>query len=205
MQVSAASDGKAPRTARGERTLRKILEPRAKNSASADFPKARSSASRSVPASRSVHSTPISIQRRRCSRRSSATCPAQVRDNVGPAFKGRGDALDGERRALEAFLEFVRDASRHLPDHRRGRVRRTGAYREHYETTAAASPRASSRLATRARSMPDFSDEDLEVIAWGMMGANVFLGLAFLRVGRRQTPSGLPSAMSRVWRNGYSA
>ena len=47
----------------------------------------------------------------------------QVRDSVGPAMTNARDALDGERRALEAFLRFAHDHQRHLPHHRRGRVR----------------------------------------------------------------------------------
>ena len=72
---SPASDGKAPRTARGERTFARSSMPLETSSASAASPRARSSQSRSAPASRSVLSIPISIRRRRCSERSCATCP----------------------------------------------------------------------------------------------------------------------------------
>ena len=45
------------------------------------------------------------------------------------------------------------------------------AYREHYETTAS---RIAARLIAardKGEIRSDYSDEDLEVIAWGMMGA----------------------------------
>jgi hypothetical protein len=53
------------------------------------------------------------------------------------------------------------------------------AYREHYETTAA---RIADRFAA-ARDRGDIagslSDEELEILAWAVMGANVFVGLRF--------------------------
>ena len=53
------------------------------------------------------------------------------------------------------------------------------AYREHYETTATRIAGAPSAARDRGEIGSSFSDEDLEVLAWGMMGANVFLGLRF--------------------------
>jgi len=87
--------------------------------------------------------------------------------------------LDGERRALEAFLWFARQ-HRHVyriideaefvdPD----------SYREHYETTAV---RIAARLIAgreRGEIDSDYSDEELEILAWALMGSNVFLGLRF--------------------------
>jgi len=104
---------------------------------------------------------------------------AQVRDHVAPAFKDATDAIDGERRALESFLRFARkhrDVYRIIDEAEFVEPR---AYREHYETTAT---RIAARLVaardTGAISR-DYSDEDLEILGWAMMGANVFLGLRF--------------------------
>jgi hypothetical protein len=126
---------------------------------------------------------------------------AQVRDNVGPALVGAADGLDGERRALAAFLDFVRD---HRDIYRiidESEFVEPAAYREHYETTAS---RIAARLAAardRKEILESFSDEDLRVIAWGMMGANVFLGLRFAVWGDSQG-SRVAEIMSRVWRKG---
>jgi AcrR family transcriptional regulator len=104
---------------------------------------------------------------------------AQVRDRVAPAFKGATDAIDGERRALQSFLEFARshrDVYRIIDE---AEFVEPAVYREHYETTAL---RIAARLiAARDKGEvgPDYSDKDLEVIAWAMMGANVFLGLRY--------------------------
>ena len=62
----------------------------------------------------------------------------------GPRSTGARDALDGERRALEAFLRFARD---HRDIYRiidEAEFVEPAAYREHYETTAT---RIAARLA----------------------------------------------------------
>jgi hypothetical protein len=48
-----------------------------------------------------------------------------------------------------------------------------------------------------------FSDHELDVLAWGMMGANVFLGLRFAVWDDAQEKS-IAEIMSRVWRTGFS-
>jgi hypothetical protein len=126
-----------------------------------------------------------------------------VREQVGPALGKASDALDGERRALEAFLDFVRD---HRDIYRiidEAEFVDPAAYREHYETTAS---RIAARLIAardKGQISSDYSDENLEVIAWGMMGANVFVGLRFF-VWDNGDASRVAEAMSRVWRNGFS-
>ena len=170
LQTSAASDGKAPRTrAANAHCARSSTRP-ATSSASADFPTARSSGSRSAPASRSAPFIPISTARRRCSRRSSATCRRRSATMSRPAFKDATDAIDGERRALESFLRFARkhrDVYRIIDE---AEFVEPEAYREHYETTAT---RIAARLrgrATRARSRSDLSDDDLEILRLGIDG-----------------------------------
>ena len=127
---------------------------------------------------------------------------AQVRDNVGPALSGAKDSLDGERRALETFLRFVRD---HRDIYRiidESEFVEPEAYREHYETTA-------TRIAARLVAARDkgeigasFRDRDLDVLAWAMMGANVFLGLRFA-VWDDADGEHIAKVMSRVWRQGF--
>ena len=104
---------------------------------------------------------------------------AQVRDHVAPVLKESTDALEGERRALESFLDFARehrDVYRIIDE---AEFVDPAAYREHYETTA---NRIAARLiAARGRGEVDggYSDEELEILSWAIMGANVFLGLRF--------------------------
>ena len=50
----------------------------------------------------------------------------------------------------------------------------------------------------------DPGDRELDVAAWGMMGANVFLGLRFA-VWDDAEGEHIAEVMSRVWRQGFGA
>jgi AcrR family transcriptional regulator len=178
-QVSPASDGKAPRTARGERTLRKILD-----AAQEEFGE-RGFAESSIVGITQRAGVALGTFYTYFDSKEAIfgavvrDMSAQVRDHVAPAFKEASDALDGARRGLERFLEFARnhrDVYRIVDE---AEFVDQNAYREHYETTAA-------RIAARyifAREQGeiagDLTDQDLEILAWASMGANVFLGLRY--------------------------
>jgi hypothetical protein len=104
---------------------------------------------------------------------------AQVRDTVAPAFSGSPHALDAAQKGLELFLEF---ASKHRDVYRivdESEFVEPTAYREHYETTAL---RIAARFAAardKGEIAADLTDEELEILAWASMGANVFLGLRY--------------------------
>ena len=202
-EVSAASDGKAPRTARGERTLRKILD-----AARHEFGERGFSDSSIVGITRRAGVALGTFYTYFDSKEAVFQAlvrdmSGQVREQVGPALGNARDAFDAERRALEAFLQFVRD---HRDIYRiidEAEFVDAAAYREHYETTAG---RIVARLvAARGRGEIDngFTDDELEVLAWAMMGANVFLGLRFF-VWDDSDEEMIASAMSRVWRRGFS-
>ena len=200
----AASDGKAPRTARGERTLRKILD-----AARAEFGE-RGFAETSIVGITQRAGVALGTfytyfdSKEGLFQALVRDMSAQVRDTVGPVLGEGTDALDGERRALEAFLRFARD---HRDIYRiidESEFVQPAVYREHYETTAT---RIAARLkAARGKGEihADFSDGDLDVLAWGMMGANVFLGLRFA-VWDDADGSMVADAMSRVWQQGFTA
>lgn len=202
-QVSAASDGKAPRTARGERTLRKILD-----AARHEFGERGFSDSSIVGITQRAGVALGTFYTYFDSKEAVFQAlvrdmSGQVREQVGPVLGKASDALDGERRALEAFLDFVRD---HRDIYRiidEAEFVDPAAYREHYESTA-------SRIAARLRVArdngqisSDFTDEEIQVVAWGMMGANVFLGLRFF-VWDKGDAGHVAQAMSRIWRSGFS-
>src|SRR5215213_3460931 len=135
-QISAASDGKAPRTARGERTLCKILD------AARDEFGERGFSDSSIVAITQRAGVALGTfytyfdSKEAVFQALVRDMSAQVRDNVAPAFKGAADALDAERRALAAFLQFARkhrDVYRIIDE---AEFVEPGAYREHYETTA---------------------------------------------------------------------
>jgi AcrR family transcriptional regulator len=204
VQVSPASDGKAPRTARGERTLRKILD-----------------AARDEFGERGFGDTSIVgiTQRAGVALGTFYTyfdskeavfgavvrdMSAQVRDHVAPAFKGATDALDGERRALESFLNFARE---HRDVYRivdEAEVVEPAAYHEHYETTATRIAARFKAARDKGEIAPDLIDEDLEILAWASMGANVFLGLRY-SVWDSADAKRVADVTSRLLRKGLGA
>lgn len=178
-QISAASSGKEPRTARGERTLRKILD-----AARDEFGERGFSESSVVGITQRAGVALGTFYTYFDSKEALFQAlvrdmSAQVRDHVAPVLKDSTDALEGERRALESFLEFARahrDVYRIIDE---AEIVDPAAYREHYETTAT---RIAARLVSaRGKGEVDrtYSDEELEILAWAIMGANVFLGLRF--------------------------
>jgi len=203
-QLGATAAAKAPRTPRGERTLRKILD-----AAREEFG-ARGFSDSSIVGITQRAGVALGTfytyfeSKEALFQALVRDMSAQVRDEVGPALKDAADGLDGERRALAAFLRFAhdhRDIYRIIDE---SEFVEPAAYREHYETTAV---RIAARL-TAARDKGEISrsyaDEELDVLAWGMMGANVFLGLRFA-VWDDSESEHVAEVMSRVWRRGFAA
>src|SRR5687768_5883746 len=164
-QLSAASDGKAPRTARGERTLRKILD-----AARDEFGESGFSDSSIVGITKRAGVALGTFYTYFDSKESVFQAlvrdmSAQVRDHVAPALKDSSDALDGERRALESFLQFAR---KHRHVYRiidEAEFVEPAGFREHYETTAR---RIAARLIAgrdAGEIDPGYSDEELEILA----------------------------------------
>jgi AcrR family transcriptional regulator len=200
-QNSPASSGKAPRTARGERTLRKILD-----AAREEFGERGFSDSSIVGITQRAGVALGTFYTDFESKEALFQAlvrdmSEQVRDHVAPVLRRSTDALDGERAALESFLEFARehrDVYRIIDE---AEFVDPSAYREHYDTTAT---RIAARLvAGRERGEIDssYTDEELEVLAWAMMGANVFLGLRY-SVWSSTDPKRVADATSRLLRSG---
>jgi AcrR family transcriptional regulator len=200
-QISPASTGKAPRTARGERTLRKILD------AARDEFGQRGFAESSIVAITQRAGVALGTfytyfdSKEAVFQALVQDMSAQVRDQVAPVLEGAADALDGERRALESFLWFARehrDVYRIIDE---AEFVDAASYREHYETTAM---RIAGRLIAGREAgeiSSDYSDEELEILAWALMGANVFLGLRFA-VWSSTDPKTVADATGKLLRSG---
>jgi len=199
-----AAVSKAPRTPRGERTLRKILD-----AAREEFGERGFSDSSIVGITQRAGVALGTFytyfdSKEELFQALVRDMSAQVRDNVGPALGGAMDCLDGERRALEAFLKFAhdhRDIYRIIDE---AEFVEPAVYREHYETTA-------TRIAARLKAgrddgeiAADLSDEDLEILAWASMGANVFLGLRY-SVWASADPKRVAAIANRLLRKGLAA
>lgn len=99
----------------------------------------------------------------------------QVREHVSPALRSAPNQIAAERAGLLTFLEFVRDHKEIYriideaefvdPEH----------FRQHYSSTAARIAARLKAAATRGEVRADVSD----IHAWAIMGMNVFLGMRF--------------------------
>jgi AcrR family transcriptional regulator len=200
-QISPASTGKVPRTARGERTLRKILD------AARDEFGQRGFAESSIVAITQRAGVALGTfytyfdSKEAVFQALVQDMSAQVRDHVAPVLEGAADALDGERRALESFLWFARehrDVYRIIDE---AEFVDAASYREQYETTAM---RFAGRLIAGREAgeiSSDYSDEEIEILAWALMGANVFLGLRFA-VWSSTDPKTVADATGKLLRSG---
>ena len=173
---SGGIDGeKTPRTARGARTRRAILD-----AAALEF------------AEHGYHVGSISAITRRAGvalgsfytyfdskdavfRALVRDMSAQVRDYVGPRLSEARDEIHAERLGLQSYLEFARAHKEIYRIVDEAEFVDTTAYREHYESSVA---RIAARLAAGAARGEIRSDVG-DIHAWAVVGMNVFLGLRY--------------------------
>src|SRR4051795_7297885 len=136
VQTSAASDGKAPRTARGERTLRNILD-----AARDEFGERGFSDSSIVGITQRAGVALGTFytyfdSKEELFQALVRDMSAEVAETVSPAFVGSPHALDAARDGLELFLRFARQQRHIYRIIDEAEFVDPAAYREHYETTA---------------------------------------------------------------------
>lgn len=176
--ASAASEGKAPRTARGEKTLRRILD-----AALVEFGEKGFSETSIVGITGRAKVALGTFYTYFDSKEAVFAAlvrdmSGQVRDHVAPALQEASDGLDAERRALAAYLKFVHSHKEVYRIIDEAEFVDPEGFRSHYETTGG-------RIAARLQAATDkgeIADDGLlatEVRAWAIMGMNVFLGLRF--------------------------
>jgi AcrR family transcriptional regulator len=185
MAASAPDRDKKPRTARGEKTRRKLLEAAAAEFAENGF-HAGSIAAITRRAGAALGSfytyfdSKDAIFRALVSDMSEAV-RVVARGAIEPAMP----PLEVERAALAAFLSF---AAEHKEIYRiidEAEFVDPESYRRHYETTA---NRIAERLAAGAKAGA-YREGLGEAEAWAMMGINVFLGLRFAIWARPGDPA----------------
>jgi AcrR family transcriptional regulator len=175
MDATIDSDAKVPRTERGRRTLRAILD-----AASAEF------------GEKGFHSGSISGITARAGvalgtfytyfESKEAVFRALVRDlsdrvkeQVAPAIAAAPDQLAAEREGLRGFLAFVLDHKEIYRIVDEAEFVDPDSYRQHYASTAERIRRRLEAAAARGEVRADVG----EVHAWAIMGMNVFLGLRY--------------------------
>ena len=201
--ASRASEGKAPRTARGEKTLRRILDAALDEFGQKGF--ADSSVTSITQRAEVALGTFYTYfdSKEALFAALVRDMSERVRDAVAPALAGPGDALDRERRGLAAFLHFVeghRAVYRIIDE---AEFVDPAGFKAHYQTTAT---RIAARLADGVErgEVGDGGDLHREVAAWAIMGMNVFLGLRF-GVWGNEDADAVAAAASRLLREGLGS
>lgn len=191
------ADPKAPRTERGRRTLRALLDAAAAEFGEKGFHTASISGitTRAGAALGSFYT--YFDSKDAIFRALVRDMSGRVKAHVAPALQGANDELAAEREALRAFLEFAREHKEIYRIIDEAEFVDADSYRQHYETTA---ERIRERLqagAARGEVRADVGD----VHAWAIMGMNVFLGLRYA-VWSNEEPSKIATIASEMIANG---
>ncbi|KQM65449.1 MULTISPECIES: TetR/AcrR family transcriptional regulator [unclassified Sphingomonas] len=202
MATDAAGPGdptpmdKVPRTERGRRTQRAILD-----AAAAEF------------GEKGFHEGSISGITRRAGvalgsfytyfdskdavfRALVADMSAQVRDFVGPAIREADGRIAAEHAGLLEFIRFVRSHKEIYRIIDEAEFVDPASFRRHYSTTA-------ERIAARIRTGPD--DAQAEIHAWAIMGMNVFLGLRYGVWDEDRTPEAVADTVAALLARGIGS
>lgn len=99
----------------------------------------------------------------------------QVRETVAPVILAAPDRLSGERAGIAAFIAFVRQHKALYRIIDESAFVAADAYHKHYNDIA----EGYANSLTQAFGRGELSEGDMTVRAWAIMGMNVFLGLRF--------------------------
>lgn len=173
--AATAGVGKVPRTERGRRTRRALLDAAAIEFGENGFHAASISAiTRRAGAALGSFYTYFD-SKDAIFRALVSDMSERVRDHVAPAIRAAADGIAAERAGLESFLDFVRGHKELYRIIDEAEFVDPASFRRHYATTA---ERIGQRLRDAAARGEMRGDVE-EVHAWALMGMNVFLGLRF--------------------------
>lgn len=192
---------KAPRTERGRRTRRAILDAAADEFGERGFHEASISgitrrAGVALGSFYTYFDTKDAVFRALV-----ADMSERVRDHVTPAIRDAGDAIAGERAALQSFLEFVRSNKAIYRIIDEAEFVDVDSFRRHYASTA---ERIERRLADGA-ARGELRSGVGEAEAWAIMGMNVFLGLRYGVWAEDRTTPSVAEAIAALLTRGIAA
>jgi AcrR family transcriptional regulator len=191
-------DSKVPRTDRGRRTMRAILD-----AAAIEF------------GDNGFHQASISDITRRAGvalgsfytyfdskdavfRALVRDMSDQVRDHVAPAILSAPDQIAAEQAGLREFISFVRDHKEIYRIIDESEFVDPESFRLHYATTADRITRRLRKAADRGEVKCDVS----EVHGWAIMGMNVFLGLRYGVWSEDETPDDIAKVVAKMLKDG---
>jgi AcrR family transcriptional regulator len=196
--VQVSSTGKNPKTSRGRKTRRRILD-----AAEAEF------------GEKGFHDGSISGITQRAGvalgtfytyfdskeeifQALVADMSRRTREWIGKRVAGATDRMTAERLGIEAYIEFARQHKGIYRIISEAEFVATEAYRDHYEGFARAYRRNLEKAARKGELRPG----DYEAWAWAIMGIVVFLGMRFVIMDESKSPSEVADIMTDLIANG---
>ena len=200
-RIENDEDVKQPRTERGRRTQRKLLDAAAAEFAEKGFHEASiSSITRAAGTALGSFYTYFN-SKDEIFRALVRDMSHQVGRHASKAIGEETGALAIERLALRSFLEFAREHKEIYRIIDEAEFVDPGSYRRHYETIAS---RIEGRLRSGAAS-GELRDDVGELHAWAIMGMNVFLGLRYVVWGAQSDAAELAAQANRMIAMGIAA
>jgi len=198
--VPAPATGKVPRTERGRRTLRKLLDAAGIEFGEKGFHEASITgitgrAGTALGTFYTYFDSKDEIFRALVNDLSN-----RVRVTAGQALAEEMSPLETERRALAAFLHFAREHKEIYRIIDESEFVDPASYRRHYESTA---QRILERL-RKGAAQGVFRDDLDEPHAWAIMGMNVFLGLRYSIWSEDRSVEAVAECASSILKDGVA-
>lgn len=129
---------------------------------------------------------------------------AKVRDFVTPRIREAGDELAAERIGLQSFLEFVRAHHEVYRIIDESEFVDYAGYRHHYTTTVERIRQRLEAAAARGEIRGDLTAETSEIYAWAIGGMNVFLGIRYGLWDASRDPAEIAAVVNDLLANGLA-
>ncbi|WP_179562641.1 TetR/AcrR family transcriptional regulator [Sphingomonas sp. R3G8C] len=197
--AAPARASKVPKTERGRRTLRALLNAAAEEFGEKGFHDAAIS---QITARAGVATGSFYVyfdSKEAIFQALVRDLSGQVKDFVGPSIAAAPNQLAAEQAGQLAYLKFVRQHKEIYRIIDESEFVDPAAYREHYTNSAA---RIAARLEAAAQ-RGEIRAGDSEVRAWAIMGMNVFLGLRF-GVWGNEAPEAVVQETGRLLAHGLT-
>lgn len=196
-----ANESKTPRTERGRRTLRKLLDAAALEFGEKGFHEASISGITGRAGTALGTFYTYFDSKDEIFRALVRDLSDRVRVTAGQALAGDLTPLETERRALGAFLRFAREQKVIYRIIDEAEFVDPASYRSHYESTAR---RIHERL-RKGIEVGAFRPDLGEAHAWALMGMNVFLGLRYSIWSDEDSVEQVAEAASSILQRGIAA
>ena len=203
MDAGTSAEGlREPRTERGRRTQRAILDAAASEFGEKGFHES-SIVSITIRAGVALGSFYTYFESKEALFKALvADMSGRVRDHVAPVLGSHaGGAIEAEGVALEAFLDFARSHKEIYRIIDEAEFVAPDAWNAHYGTTV---ERIFERLKS-AESRGEIGGPVDEAHAWAIMGMNVFLGLRYGVLGEERPVDEVAAIVNGLLRNGLQA